>query len=475
MSRSNFVGNDRLTLGMVFGVLNFWLFAQSLVNVVPAVRSSISISAESLNLAFSLTALFSGCFIVVAGGLADKFGRVKFTYIGFVLSIIGSACLIVSESVELFFVGRILQGLSGACIMPATPALVKTYYEGKDRQRALSFWSIGSWGGSGVCALAGGAIATYFGWQWIFILSIICSVLGMLLIRGTPESRVESSSQGKFDYSGLIAFVIALISLNLVITKGAVMGWTSAPTLGLAAVCLIALVVFLRIEMIKRSASFIDFSLFRNRAYSGAAFSNLMLNAVAGTMFVASLYVQNGRGFTSFESGMLSIGYLLAVLGMIRVGERVLQRVGAKKPMVLGTTMTGIGIAMMSLTFLPGKIYVATVLAGFVLFGLGLGFYATPSTDTAVSNAPADKVGVASGIYKMASSLGGAFGVAISAAIYTALLPYGQEIAAMVGLLINASFCGFSAIAIIIMVPANAGMEHRRAAEVGNKVAAQNS
>lgn len=425
MSAKNFVGNDRLTLGMVLGVLNFWLFAQSVVNVVPAVRNSISISPESLNLAISLTALFSGCFIVIAGGLADKFGRVRFTYIGFMLSIIGSACLILSDNVALFFFGRILQGLSGAFIMPATLALVKTYYDGKERQRALSFWSIGSWGGSGVCALAGGAVATYLGWQWIFIFSIICSLLGMLLIGGTPESRVESASQERFDFRGLAAFIIGMISMNLVITKGAVMGWTSPTTLGLAALCLVSLVVFFTTEVARKSTSFIDFSLFRNKAYSGAAFSNLMLNAVAGTMFVASLYVQNGRGFTAFESGMLSIGYLLAVLGMIRVGERVLQKVGAKKPMILGTAITGLGIAMMSLTFhLPGKLYVATVLAGFVLFGLGLGFYATPSTDTAVSNAPADKVGVASGIYKMASSLGGAFGIAISATVFLARGPW---------------------------------------------------
>lgn len=475
MDAKPYIGTDRLTLGIVFGVLNYWLFAQSLVNVVPAIQSSIDISLESLNLAISLTALFSGCFIVVAGGLADKFGRVRFTYFGFVLSIIGSACLILADGAVLFSIGRVLQGLSGACIMPATLALMKTYFEGKNRQRALSFWSIGSWGGSGVCSLAGGAIATYMSWHWIFIFSIICSLLGMMLIKGTPESRMEASSQGKFDYSGLAAFVIGLISLNLVITKGAAMGWTSLPTLGLAAVCLVSMVVFFKIELVKKSASFIDFSLFKNKPYSGATFSNFMLNAVAGTLFVANIYVQNGRGFTSFQSGMLSIGYLIAVLGMIRVGEKVLQKVGAKKPMIFGTTITGIGVAMMSLTFLSDMAYVVAVLAGYVLFGLGLGFYATPSTDTAVSNAPADKVGVASGIYKMASSLGGAFGVAISAAVYTALLSYGPAVAATVGLLVNVGFCILSAIAIIVMVPGNAGKENRRQSTAPSDVAVQNN
>ena len=91
---------------------------------------------------------------------------------------------------------------------------------------------------------------------------------------------------------------------------------------------------------------------------------------------------------------------------MIRVGEKILQKVGAKLPMVWGGIITTIGVAMMGLTFLPDFAYTVVVFIGFALFGLGLGIYATPSTDTSVSNAPSDKVGEAAGVYKMASSLG---------------------------------------------------------------------
>ena len=152
LSESQFVGSDRLLAGIVLSVLTFWLFAQSVINVVPAMKSSLDISLETLTLAVSLSALFSGCFVVASGGLADKFGRVRMTYIGLALSIIGSAFLAASQGPGLFITGRILQGLSAACIMPATLALIKTWYEGKARQRAVSFWVIGSWGGSGLCS-----------------------------------------------------------------------------------------------------------------------------------------------------------------------------------------------------------------------------------------------------------------------------------------------------------------------------------
>ena len=175
---TSYKGTDKMIIGIVFGVITFWLFAQAMVNVVPAVQEDLGISLGTVNIAISLTALFSGMFIVAAGGLADKIGRKKIAYIGFILSIVGSLCLVFAQGAGLLITGRIIQGISAACIMPSTIALMKAYFEGADRQRALSFWSIGSWGGSGVASFAGGAIATYMGWRWIFVFSILFAIAG---------------------------------------------------------------------------------------------------------------------------------------------------------------------------------------------------------------------------------------------------------------------------------------------------------
>lgn len=453
---ATFQGSGRLIIAIMAGVLTFWLFAQSVVNIVPAIQQDMAIPLGSLNLAISLTGLFAGCFIVVAGGFADRCGRVKITQLGFILSIAGCLCLILAPNAWVFAIGRSIQGLSAACIMPATLSLIKTYYRDAARQRALSYWSIGSWGGSGLCSLAGGAIATWFGWQWVFILSICCALAGMLLLRGTPESKISGGGAHRFDYVGLLSFILMLICLNWAITKGNAFGWLSSVILIPGGIFLLAALLFFINARRKKSASFIDFALFRQRAYSGAALSNFLLNAVAGTLLVASIYVQQGRGFSAFQSGMLTLGYLVAVLAMIRVGEKLLQKVGARKPMLWGTAITGFGVALMALTQLPDSGYVAAVFIGYILFGLGLGFYATPSTDTAISNAPEDKIGVASGIYKMASSLGGAFGIAISASVYAALLPLGAAVAASAGLLVNVAFCAVAFIAILLLVPRQA-------------------
>src|SRR5919202_4923988 len=190
------VGNDRLLFGMILGVLAFWLFAQTTLNISPTMAADLGIQMSVMNIAVSITALFSGIFIVVLGGLADRAGRVKVVQWCFILSIVGSLLVGLAPSGALatpsLMLGRICQGLSGACIMPASLALVKANWDGAGRQRAVSLWSMGSWGGSGFAALFGGLVAENVGWRWIFFASAAVSGVGMPLGRGNPQSRAEA-------------------------------------------------------------------------------------------------------------------------------------------------------------------------------------------------------------------------------------------------------------------------------------------
>ncbi|NDJ57823.1 MFS transporter [Enterobacteriaceae bacterium 4M9] len=454
---ARFVGNDRLLTGIVLGVLTFWLFAQSMINVVPAIEASVAIPVETLTMAVSLSALFSGCFIVASGGLADRFGRMRLTRIGLVLSIAGSLMLVVAQGPLLFLLGRAVQGFSAACIMPATLALLKDWYDGKARQRAVSFWVIGSWGGSGLSSIVGGAIATGLGWRWIFIVSSAVALLSLYLLRNAPESRSVTAARTKLDWAGLVSLAAALVLLNLFISKGRVWGWFSVESLTMLAAAVVVALCFWRIERARQGGNaLIDFELFRNRAWNGATLSNMLLNGCIGTMMVASIYMQQGRAFSSFKVGMMTLGYLIMVLAMIRVGEKLLQRYGARIPMLAGPAITGAGVMMLSFTFLGDTAYVVNVALAYVLFGFGLGCYATPSTDTAVTNAPAEKLGVASGLYKMGSSLGGAFGIAGSASLFALLMPFGIERAAQFTLLANTGLCVLAIIVSYIMVPRTA-------------------
>lgn len=422
--KARYVGTDRLLFGIILGVLAFWLFAQTTLNIAPTMAADLGVAMSVMNFAVSITALFSGIFIVVLGGLADRAGRVKIVQWGFVLSIVGSLLVGLAPAGALaassLILGRICQGLSAACIMPASLALVKAYWDGAGRQRAVSLWSMGSWGGSGFAALFGGLMAQNVGWRWIFVGSAAVSVIGMLLVRGTPESRVEASGGYTFDIKGILTFLVAMVALEVFATQGARLGWTSPASLGLLAVSLVFGFVFFRVEAGNVNA-FVDFGLFKNLTYTGATLSNLLLNGVAGILIVAMTLVQVGGGMSAQGAGLLTLGYAIAIVAFIRVGEKLLQRLGPRTPMIWGSLIVGATIVLLMPTSVMLGTYKILSVIAFTLFGIGLALYATPSTDAALANLPDDQAGAGSGLYKMASSLGASFGVAISAAIFAAL------------------------------------------------------
>jgi DHA2 family multidrug resistance protein-like MFS transporter len=421
---SDYRGTDRLLFGMILGVLAFWLFAQTTLNIAPRMAADLNVATNIMNIAVSITALFSGIFIVVIGGLADRVGRLKMVRWGFALGIAGSLLVGLAPSgpwaSSFLMAGRISQGLSGAFVMPATLALVKAYWDGAARQRAISLWSMGSWGGSGFAALFGGLVAENLGWRCIFFASALVSLVGLLMIRGTPESRAAVEGGHGFDTRGVVTFMGTMVALQVVATQGSGMGWTSPVTLGLGGLALVFGALFLRIES-RAPHAFVDFKLFRNPTFTGATLSNLLLNGVAGMQLVSMMLVQIGGGLSAQQAGMLTLGYAVAIVGFIRVGEKLLQRFGAREPMIWGSLIVGLSIALLMPTNLRLGEYQVLAVAAYTLFGLGLAFYATPSTDAALSSLPDDQAGAGSGIYKMASSLGASFGVAISAAIFTAL------------------------------------------------------
>ena len=437
-SPGSYQGNDKLLFGIIMGVIAFWLFAQTTLNVAPDMQKDLGLDASMMNIAVAITALFSGIFIVVIGGLADRVGRVKVVQTGFFLNMLGSLLIGLAPSGDMatafLLTGRALQGLSAACIMPASLALVKTYWDGPARQRAVSLWSIGSWGGSGVCSLFGGMMVQNFGWRYIFFSSIIVSLIGLAMIKGTPESKVESKGAYKFDFAGVITFMIAMVALQILVTQGNKMGWTSPLILSLAGVTAFFGTLFFMIES-RAAQGFVDFKLFQNSTYTGATISNFLLNGVAGTLLVSLQLVQRGGDMTAQQAGALTLGYAVAIIAFIRVGEKLLQRFGARKPMIWGCLITGLSIVLLSPANLMLADYKVLAMIGYTLFGVGLAFYATPSTDAALSSLPAAQAGSGAGIYKMASSLGAAFGVAISAAIFTALSANPESISWLEGVI----------------------------------------
>jgi DHA2 family multidrug resistance protein-like MFS transporter len=183
----------------------------------------------------------------------------------------------------------------------------------------------------------------------------------------------------------------------------------------------------------------------------------------------------DGELYSAWDAGLLTIGYGVAIIAFIRVGEKLLQQFGPRKPMIWGSLIVIVACLLLMGTNVVIGQYVVMAAIAYALFGLGLAFYATPSTDAALSNLPADQAGSGAGIYKMASSLGSAIGAAISLAVFTAVARSGGSFmgsvvtmqgrldnaglrqAAMFALGVNLVFLILAILSVVMTVPKGGG------------------
>lgn len=406
-----------LLLGMCMGVMTFWLFALAMTPLGPTISENLGLPAAAISLPVGFAGLVSGILIVPAGVLADRYGCVRMFRIGIAFSIAGSLLCGLANGQMMLIGGRLLQGVSAALVMPATLALVKSYFSEEDRPKALSFWSMSSFGSAGVCSFFGGFVATTFGWRWVFLLTVPVALLAVYLLRHAPESQLNTDRTKPFDSMGFISLLLALMAINLAINRGPIWGWVNPLTLGCFVAFVLLLPVFLSVER-KHVAPIVDLGLLKNKTYDAAVIANFLLNTGLGGMYILLTYLQKGRGLSAFDASLTTLSYLVVIMIMIRVGEKLGRRYGSRLPMATGAMCSAIGFGLMSLTFLQGESYYISVVVGFAMMGLGNGIFATPATSIAVAEAPPDKVGAATAIFKMASSLGGSLGIAACGAIF---------------------------------------------------------
>ena len=419
---TTFRGNDRILFGFICGLLSFWLFAMTLLNVGGTMNADLGLPSSMLNLAVSITSLVCGIFIVLIGGVGDSFGHTRTTRLGLTLSIVGAVLIALTPAhspltAPILLLGRICQGLSAACIMPSTLALLRVFWDGEGRQRAISLWSMGSWGGTAFSSLFGGYMTQWLGWRWIFWTAAAVALLGLLLIRDLPYYRPGGKSKAGRDLPGIATLIIGIICLQLYVTEGSQWGWVAPKSLLLLLVATVSLLLFVGIE---RGAKhpFLDLRVFQSPVYSGATIANFLLNASAGIIILISSLLQLAAGVPVHQVGLMSIGYGVSILLFIRVGEKLMQHYGARLPMLLSCGTVVVSLCLLLPTNTMTGTYVTLVVIAFALFGAGLGLFATASTDSALSTLPASRTGIGSGIFKMASSLGSSFGIAISTAIF---------------------------------------------------------
>jgi EmrB/QacA subfamily drug resistance transporter len=386
-----------------------WLTATDINIALPAIGSEFQGSMDSLQWAVSGYFL-AGSLIVVGGRTGDLYGRRLMFTIGGGLLLVGSLVAGFAGGIEQLVGGRVIQGVAAAAILPTSLAMVAVGFPPEERPRAVAIWIAVAWAGQGVGPLIGGGLVDAFGWASIFWVNIPFGVIFLALVwKTTPETRAEVG--GKLDIPGAFVLLGALFLLSY----GLVSFDTAAPTelVGLFAGSLLLFALFALVE--KRAADpLVPLSVFRRPKFVTAVSANFLANvAFAVVVFLMALYLQIVLEESPLTAGALLLPATATILIFNVIGEAMTRRGLFRMAIALGMVFLAAGCLW--LTQLDGSY--GSLLPGFLLVGIGIGFQITPATELAVTTSGAGE-GVASGVYKATSMIGGSIGVALATAVF---------------------------------------------------------
>ena len=420
-------GADRLSrrayamLLVLCGALFLDALDVSMVGVaLPSIREDLGMSTSSLQWVVSGYVLGYGGFLLLGGRAADLLGRRRMFLISLAVFLVASGLGGLTNDGTLLIITRFIKGVAAAFTAPAGLSIITTSFpEGPLRNRALSIYT--ATGATGFSlGLVFGGLMTEIGWRYVFFLPVPLALITLIAaIRLVPQQALPSRSARRFDVTGAASMTAALLLLVFTLVEAPNAGWSSARTLASFAVALAILAGFVLHEQ-RTPAPLVRLGILRSptlvRANLGAM---SLIGGWFGFQFIATLYMQQLRGWSALETGLAIFpgGFLVAVLAP-RIAPLVM-RFGVSRLIVAGLASTVAGYAL----FLPIGLdsgYWAAMLPTFVLGGLGFALAYGPLNIAATNGVAPEEQGLAGGLVNTSFQFGGALVLAVVTAVNNA-------------------------------------------------------
>jgi EmrB/QacA subfamily drug resistance transporter len=407
------------TLGAVSIGLFMIMLDNTVVNVaLPAMQSSLHIGLSELEWVVTGYALTFAAFMLTGGKLADLLGRRLIFMLGLAVFTGASlACGLASNGG--FLIGaRVVQGLGGALMNPATLSIITATFPPRQRGTAIGIWAGVSAMALAIGPLVGGLLTEHVNWNWIFFINVPIGILGLLAIPLFIDESRDTSHEQRPDVPGLITSAIGLFSLTYAFIESNNYGWGSARILTAFAIAAVSLAVFVFLERQQR-LPMLDLSLFRNRTFSGANTAMLFVGlAMFGTFFYLSLYMQNVLRYSPVQTGASFLPMTCLIILIAPRAGKLSDRFGSR--WLVGGGMTLLAVMLLYYSRLGAHESFWVLLPGLLIGGIGMGTTMTPVTAAAMSAVPVDKAGVGSAVLNSGRQVGGSLGIAVMGAIVAA-------------------------------------------------------
>ncbi len=392
----------------------------SIVNVaLPSIQTDLGFAPEDLQWVVSGYALTFGGFLLLGGRAGDLLGRRRIFMAGLAAFAFFSLLAGLATSPELLIAARLLQGAAGAILSPSVFSIVSvTFAEGSERNKALGILGGIAGSGAAIGVLLGGVLTEYIGWEWIFYVNVPIGIAAFVLVpRFVRESRADGLAR-HFDSAGAVTVTGSLMLLVFGLTQSNNAGWGSLQTIGVLAGSAVLMAAFIAIELRSRSP-LVPLGFFRRRTPTGANLIGLGLGTmVFGMFFLLSLYMQQVLGFSALKTGVGYLAVALTVVVSATVSQALVTRLGVKPVLTVGMLLVGLGLAWFTQVSPQGS-YLADLLPGFLLIGVGMGFSFVPVSIAALAGVGGREAGLASGLINTSQQVGGALGLAVLATVST--------------------------------------------------------
>ncbi len=413
--------NQRRNTIWTLAITSVALFMVSLDNLVvttalPVIRRQLHASVSQLEWTVNAYTLTFAVLLLTGAALGDRFGRRRLFAIGLLLFTGASALAALATSATMLDAARAAQGVGGAIVAPLTLTILSASVPAERRGLALGIW--GGVGGLAVALgpLVGGAVVSGISWHWIFWLNVpIGLVLAPLAWRRLEETRGADSG---LDFGGLALASAGLLGIVWGLVRGNGHGWTSLGIVAPIAGGVLLLAVFVAWEL-RTSAPMLPMGFFRNRTFTlSNVASLLMFFGMFGSIFLLAQFFQTVQGLSPLQSGLRILPWTAMPMFVAPIAGALSDRVGGERLMTLGLTLQGAGLLWIAAVTGVGTPY-ADLIGPFMLSGAGMALFFAPVANVVLGAVRADEQGKASGATNAIRELGGVFGVAVLASLFS--------------------------------------------------------